>query len=127
MPMFLLGMSVRTGASIADVAAADIVPAQESLSTPVGNLDQTSSVLEDANLCVAGPDAAEVVEEELREGRDENDGQDCGPWSFAVCPACHSLDALNASEGLGGLPGQPRTDSVLPVTGLYRLFSVFRI
>lgn len=127
MPMFLLGMSLRTGATMAQVACGEGAPVERLNVLPAQVLDASSPILEDGYPTVTGPEAAEVVEEEIREVRGGSESQENGSWSYEACSAWSLHALMNTRSGLRGLPGQPCADSILPLLGLYRLFSVFRL
>lgn len=122
MPLFLMGMGVRTGATIGDSFLGEEVSNGAS-----GIVDQVCPEVQDGDLCLLGTDAAEVVEEEVREsGREHADDSD-GACSSMIGGLCRGHAMWHGLLGSAGGLMEPSLDALIPPAGRIILFSVFRI
>lgn len=123
MPVLLMGMGVRTGATIAKAAFPSSLTTQEAAFLTAGDHVGVHAQVQADCADLLGPETAELVEEELREvGKDRNaDGT-----STPVLGASLRSHVAGLLWYAGRLI-QPSPDSMVPSTEVGILFSVFRL
>lgn len=123
MPVLLMGMGVRTGATIAKAAFPSSITTQEAAFLTVGDHVGVHGQVQADRADLLGPETAELVEEELREvGKVRNaDG------TFASVPGASLRSHVAGLLWNAGRLIRPSPDSMVPSAEVSILYSVFRL